>query len=74
MKKLFIAIALLLSVGGAAFSAAHMSKILVKKGQSVGQETKLGLVGSTGYSTGPHLHFTVYKNGKVVDPMTVLKK
>ena len=53
---------------------AHMSKILVKKGQSVGQDTKLGLVGSTGYSTGPHLHFTVYKNGKIVDPMTVLKK
>ena len=53
---------------------AHMSKILVKKGQSVNQDTKLGLVGSTGYSTGPHLHFTVYKNGKIVDPMTVLKK
>lgn len=53
---------------------AHMSKILVKKGQSVGQDTKIGLVGSTGYSTGPHLHFTVYKNGKIVDPMTVLKK
>lgn len=53
---------------------AHMSKILVKKGQSVNQDTKVGLVGSTGYSTGPHLHFTVYKNGKIVDPMTVLKK
>lgn len=51
----------------------HMSKILVKKGQLADQNTKLGLVGSTGYSTGPHLHFTVYKNGKLVDPMSVLK-
>ena len=52
----------------------HMSKILVKKGQSVDSSTKIGLVGSTGYSTGPHLHFTVYKNGKLVDPLTLLKK
>ena len=51
----------------------HMSKILCKKGQSVTQSTKIGLVGSTGYSTGPHLHFTVYKNGKLVDPLTLLK-
>ncbi|MBR1536624.1 MAG: M23 family metallopeptidase [Treponema sp.] len=52
----------------------HMSKTLAKKGQSVDQSTKIGLVGSTGYSTGPHLHFTVYKNGKLVDPLTLLKK
>ncbi|MBQ9205604.1 MAG: M23 family metallopeptidase [Treponema sp.] len=52
----------------------HMSKILVKKGQAVDSSTKIGLVGSTGYSTGPHLHFTVYKNGKLVDPLTLLKK
>ncbi|MDR3285003.1 MAG: M23 family metallopeptidase [Treponema sp.] len=51
----------------------HMSKILVRKGQSVGQGTRIGLVGSTGQSTGYHLHFTVYKNGKVIDPRTVLK-
>ena len=53
---------------------AHMSKTLVTKGQWVSQGTRIGLVGSTGYSTGPHLHFTVYKNGKLVDPMTILKK
>ena len=52
---------------------AHMSKILANKGQWVSQGTRIGLVGSTGYSTGPHLHFTVYKNGKLVDPKTVLK-
>ena len=52
----------------------HMSKTLVKKGQSVDHTTKIGLVGSTGYSTGPHLHFTVYKNGKLVDPLSLLKK
>ena len=52
----------------------HMSKIIAKKGQNVDQSTKIGLVGSTGYSTGPHLHFTVYKNGKLVDPLTLLKK
>ena len=52
---------------------AHMSKIIASKGQWVSQGTRIGLVGSTGYSTGPHLHFTVYKKGKLVDPMTVLK-
>ena len=52
----------------------HMSKVLVAKGQWVSQGTRIGLVGSTGYSTGPHLHFTVYKNGKLIDPMTILKR
>ncbi len=52
---------------------AHMSKIIASKGQWVSQGTRIGLVGSTGYSTGPHLHFTVYKKGKLIDPMTVLK-
>ena len=51
----------------------HMSKILTTSGQRVNQGSRIGLVGSTGYSTGPHLHFTVYKNGKLVDPQTLLK-
>lgn len=53
---------------------AHMSKILATKGQWVTQGTRIGLVGSTGYSTGPHLHFTVYKNGKLVDPLSLIKR
>ena len=53
---------------------AHMSKTIAQKGQWVSQGPKSGLVGSTGYSTGPHLHFMVYKNGNRIDPMTVLKK
>lgn len=52
----------------------HMSKALAKKGREVAQGERIGLVGSTGYSTGNHLHFTVYKNGTRVDPLTVLKK
>jgi murein DD-endopeptidase MepM/ murein hydrolase activator NlpD len=51
----------------------HMSKILTRKGSVVGQGTQIGLVGSTGYSTGPHLHFTLYKNGAVIDPRTLIK-
>ncbi|MBQ5432404.1 MAG: M23 family metallopeptidase, partial [Treponema sp.] len=51
----------------------HMSRITTKKGQVVDQGSQLGLVGSTGYSTGPHLHLSVYKNGKLIDPLSVLK-
>lgn len=52
----------------------HMSKILVKKGQWISQGSRIGLVGSTGYSTGPHLHFSVYKNGRLVNPLSLIKK
>lgn len=53
---------------------AHMQKPSpLKKGQRVAQGKQIGLVGNTGYSTGPHLHFTVYKNGKLIDPLSVLK-
>lgn len=52
---------------------AHMQKYIVATGQKVTQGATIGYVGSTGYSTGPHLHFSVYKNSKTIDPMTVLK-
>lgn len=46
---------------------AHMSKIAVSQGQSVSPGTKIGLSGSTGKSTGPHLHFEVRLNGTAID-------
>ena len=51
----------------------HLQKIHAKRGQYVTQGTVIGLVGSTGRSTGPHLHLSVYKNGKMIDPFSVLK-
>ncbi len=51
----------------------HMSKQLVTRGKWVDTSTRIGLVGSTGLSTGPHLHFTVYKFGKTVNPAGLWK-
>jgi murein DD-endopeptidase MepM/ murein hydrolase activator NlpD len=52
---------------------AHLSSIAVRTGQRVSTSTVIGAVGSTGYSTGPHLHFTVKKYGRLVNPMTLLR-
>lgn len=48
----------------------HMSKRGVDVGDEVSQGEKIGEVGSTGYSTGPHLHFGIRKNGTYVNPLT----
>lgn len=47
----------------------HLSKILVKEGQMVKKGEVIGLIGSTGRSTGPHLHWGVYLNGKNTDAL-----
>ncbi|WP_298207570.1 M23 family metallopeptidase [Acidovorax sp.] len=51
---------------------AHLSRISVHKGQSVEQGQTLGAVGSTGWATGPHLHFEFRVNGQHQDPMTIV--
>ncbi|MES2643528.1 MAG: peptidoglycan DD-metalloendopeptidase family protein [Myxococcota bacterium] len=57
--------------GPYATSYSHLSSILVKKGQTVNQGDLIGKVGSTGMSTGPHLHYQFFVNGQYKNPMTV---
>ena len=52
----------------------HFSAIKVNKGDYVQQGQVIGLVGSTGISTAPHLHFALYKNGTAIDPAPYLKR
>jgi murein DD-endopeptidase MepM/ murein hydrolase activator NlpD len=52
---------------------AHLSRIDVKKGQHIEQGQRLGAVGMTGWSTGPHLHFEFRINGQHQDPLRVAK-
>ncbi|HEU4462200.1 MAG TPA: M23 family metallopeptidase, partial [Solirubrobacterales bacterium] len=51
---------------------AHLSSILALDGQVVDGGTRIGLVGSTGYSTGPHLHFEVRRYDTPVDPAPMM--
>jgi murein DD-endopeptidase MepM/ murein hydrolase activator NlpD len=53
---------------------AHMSEIKVQAGQQVKKGTVIGLVGSSGLSTAPHLHYEIIKNGKAVNPADYLPK
>ena len=50
---------------------AHMSRIAVKNGERVRRGQVIGYVGSTGLSTGPHLHYEMYRNGATVNPSNV---
>ncbi|MDR1419654.1 MAG: M23 family metallopeptidase [Treponema sp.] len=58
--------------GGYQTMYAHLHSVSVKKDAPVNQGAKIGEAGSTGYSTGPHLHFAVFKNGKAVNPLEYL--
>jgi murein DD-endopeptidase MepM/ murein hydrolase activator NlpD len=59
---------------GIATVYAHNSKLLVRKGQWVSQGTRIAVSGSTGHSTGPHLHFEVRAGVAAINPLEVLPK
>jgi murein DD-endopeptidase MepM/ murein hydrolase activator NlpD len=57
--------------GGMGTSYSHMSRIVAAPGSFVRQGQLIGYVGSSGLSTGPHLHFETYRNGVAVNPLGV---
>ena len=59
--------------GGIQTLYAHASSLAVSAGQSVTRGQTIAYVGSTGYSTGAHLHFEIIKNGGTVDPMSYFR-
>ena len=59
--------------GGYTTLYAHLSRRNVSKGATVKQGDVIGLSGNTGYSTGPHLHFEINKNGSSYDPLKEFK-
>jgi murein DD-endopeptidase MepM/ murein hydrolase activator NlpD len=59
---------------GLASLYAHLSKIEVTEGQEVDTTVEIGKMGSTGHSSGDHLHLEVYKDGKVINPLLILPK
>ena len=58
--------------GGVTSRYGHLSKVLVKVGQSVSQGDVIARSGNTGNSTGPHLHFEIRVNGNAVSPLSYL--
>jgi len=52
----------------------HLDKVLVKRGQIVRQGERIGTLGNTGRSTGPHLHFEIHQYHKLIDPLKILSK
>ena len=61
---------------GAGFSTryGHHQELFVKVGDIVKKGQVVGLMGSSGRSTGPHVHFEVYKNGRAVDPSSYIHR
>ncbi|MDX2209086.1 MAG: M23 family metallopeptidase [Sphingopyxis sp.] len=57
--------------GGLGSGYGHMSRIAVSGGQRVSRGQLIGYIGSTGLSTGPHLHYELYRNGRAVNPASV---
>ncbi len=53
---------------------AHLASINVKVGQTVKKGQKIGVMGSTGHSTGVHLHFELYKNGALLNPLQYISR
>lgn len=67
--------AILLNHGSGILSLyAHLSQILVKKGDFVTNQTVIGKMGATGRAFGDHLHLEVYEGGKPINPLTLLPK
>ncbi len=60
--------------GGFSTRYGHHQKLLVKVGDIVKKGQVIGLMGSSGRSTGPHVHFEVYKNGRAVDPASYIHR
>ncbi len=59
--------------GGFVSRYAHLNKIIAKRGDTVAIGDKIGLMGSSGRSTGPHLHYEVHFHGKPYDPVKFIK-
>ena len=57
--------------GGIGTGYGHMSRIAVSPGMAVRRGQVIGYVGSTGLSTGPHLHYEMYRNGQTVNPLSI---
>ena len=63
----------LIHSGGIVTHYLHCSKLLAKQGDVVSKGQAIALSGNTGYSTGPHVHFEIHENGRLIDPLVLLR-